>query len=320
MFSHLRINLQLICLSLLIATLVFPVSSLGVGITSASYCVHGGGFEFAVELADVVAGINVFRIGADSGPFSGNTERFDLNFDGTTGAISAGPEINTFGSPLNDRWLDGAVTICTLTDLGGGAWRLEGTLQHGANPFAEGDEVRDTLIREGGSPDVSLLDTPIGTCVGISPEIASIDYCVDGNVFVFEVDLLNLDPGTVMFRIAADDVNFTSTNERFRVNFDAATGSITAAAEIQTFETPSHDRWLDGAVTDFNLISLGVNAWRVKGRVEPGAEPFTDGDSVRQTTLRSSAHADLSSDNDPVEECTVPADPNTWGGVKNLYR
>jgi len=282
MFSHLRINLQLICLSLLIATLVFPVSSLGVGITSASYCVHGGGFEFAVELADVVAGINVFRIGADSGPFSGNTERFDLNFDGTTGAISAGPEINTFGSPLNDRWLDGAVTIFTLTDRG-----------------------RYLRMR---------------TCVGISPEIASIDYCVDGNVFVFEVDLLNLDPGTVMFRIAADDVNFTSTNERFRVNFDAATGSITAAAEIQTFETPSHDRWLDGAVTDFNLISLGVNAWRVKGRVEPGAEPFTDGDSVRQTTLRSSAHADLSSDNDPVEECTVPADPNTWGGVKNLYR
>ncbi|MFH1843937.1 MAG: hypothetical protein ABIF77_12095 [bacterium] len=320
MFTHSRNYLHTVCLTLLFTALAIPVSSSGADITSASYCVHTGAFEFAVELADIPSGEIMFRIGAQGVVFGGDYERFEVNFDGDSGAILADPMVETFGTSPTDRWLDGNVAAFDLIDLGGSAWRLVGTIEHGTEPFADGDEVRDTLLRISGNPDLHLGETPIGTCAGFDPEIADIDYCVDGTTFVFAVELVNLDPGTVMFRIAADHQCFISPTERFEVNFDAVTGAITAPALVTVSGTPDHDRWQDGSLSQFELISLGPVAWLVRGRIAAGAEPLTDADSVRQTALRAAGIADQYVDDVPIDECSVPNDPQTWGAVKNLYR
>jgi cell division septation protein DedD len=140
-------------------------------INVVEYCVDGSAFRFTVDLMDVpvVPGTDVvnFDIGADGNPFVSPVEVFLANFAPSDGTITAGPLVSTAGTPLFDRWqAEGPVADFTLTSLGGGAWRLEGGMLHGTQPFSPGDDVADTALRVFGDsfPDIHELDVPVTAC------------------------------------------------------------------------------------------------------------------------------------------------------------
>jgi len=134
-------------------------------ITLASYCVQPRLFRFTVELSDIPAGQNIFRIGADDLAFVTPNERIAINFDGTSGALMYGPLVETNGTTELDRWQDGDISNYTLTALGAGAWLFQGSVIIGANPFVAGNVVRQTVIRSPGFNDIDVQNTPIVDCI-----------------------------------------------------------------------------------------------------------------------------------------------------------
>lgn len=145
-------------------------------IAGVYYCASPNRFRFDVEMADVPGGTIILRIGADNLGFTAPVERIEINFDGTSGNIVSGPSVATYGSPSNDRWQDGGITDWSLTNLGGGEWRFEGSVDTGADPFTPDDNVRHTVIRATGFPDHGVQNSGISDC---GPTISNISYVID---------------------------------------------------------------------------------------------------------------------------------------------
>ena len=135
-------------------------------ITVADYCVQtNGDTEFVTEMENLpLAGTGIFRIAADDIAIGGaDFERIALNFDLATGVATFGPTVEHFGAGL-DRWVDGPLAVWSLTNLGPGAWRFEGTAPGGVDVLTPADLMRDTRIRSPNNPDVSVFVAPIVAC------------------------------------------------------------------------------------------------------------------------------------------------------------
>jgi UDP-3-O-[3-hydroxymyristoyl] glucosamine N-acyltransferase len=145
-------------------------------IDNAEFCVDATHFRFTVNVsepnigdADHTAVGMVFRVGADAPVFGVPVvERIAVNFDLDTGAITLGPLVETFGAAL-DRWLnEDPITDFTLTSFGGGAYRIEGSVPNGTQPFVAGDTINQVVQRELnshlGAQDAILSGVPIDAC------------------------------------------------------------------------------------------------------------------------------------------------------------
>ena len=131
--------------------LLFSIASLTVAgtamaspsITTTDACVDGSGFEFAVEFTDLDMNpahpIIIFRIDAESDPFALPTERISINYDTDASAVDFAL-VETIDTPDFDHWQDGAIPApdFSVTDLGGGSWRVEGIVPDGTEPLVVG--------------------------------------------------------------------------------------------------------------------------------------------------------------------------------------
>jgi len=127
----------------------------------ASLCVDASGLHFDATVSGQPNEI-IFRITADASPFVPPVERFAVNFDGTTGEITRlAPVVETLGEPPLDRWQDGPVGDFVNDEVEPGVWRLTGTLPHGADPIAAGDEIWGIALR---FPTVFSGPLPVASC------------------------------------------------------------------------------------------------------------------------------------------------------------
>ena len=117
--------------------------------------------------------------------------------------------------------------------------------------------------------------------------IGNVDLTVDGTRFYFDV-VVNDAGDFNAFRIATEGNAFNTNIERIQFNFDGTTGALTTVADVETFGTPSFDRWTDGSITDLTLTNLGSTNWQITGSVLHGNNPYIAGDIVSDVTNRSS--------------------------------
>jgi len=119
----------------------------------------------------------------------------------------------------------------------------------------------------------------------------AVSLTVDGSRFYFDVVVQDADPGNFnVFRIASDACVFGCPDtERIAFNFNGTDGSFTSGPEVQTFDSPTNDRWQDGTITDLSLGNIGGFDWRVRGSVAHGADPYVAGDTVSQLALRTTS-------------------------------
>lgn len=150
------------CIAAVAAALVLCAGTHAATIDESSLCVSAESFHFDVRVTGEGEEL-IFRIGADDPPFSTPNERIAVNFDSTTGDITRqDPEVQTFGSPDFDRWLDGPIADFSLSGEGGFSWRVSGSVPHGADPFQPGDAVWGIALRADTSTTVT--DVPVVAC------------------------------------------------------------------------------------------------------------------------------------------------------------
>jgi len=129
-------------------------------VVTGESCVDGSGLDFVVEFTDAgFAGTIILRIDAESNPFTSPSERISINYATADGAADFAL-VETFGSPDFDRWQDGAIPPAdfSVTDLGGGSWRVEGTVPNGTEPLVVDDEVAFFAVRTNGTTfDTNVL-------------------------------------------------------------------------------------------------------------------------------------------------------------------
>ncbi|HEX9762568.1 MAG TPA: hypothetical protein VGA97_05645, partial [Acidimicrobiia bacterium] len=121
----------LVATSLASQLVAIPAAWAAPSVDRAEVCVASDGtFRFSVDFTETAESVIIFRVNADDGPFTTDLERFAVNFDSETGATSAEqpPEVETFGVPPFDRWVDGPVEDYTATSIGLDRWRVEGGL------------------------------------------------------------------------------------------------------------------------------------------------------------------------------------------------
>lgn len=168
-------------MSFAIVNLVFTGTTLATpSIDTAEACIDGSGFGFVVELTETGPADPIrVRIDAESDPFVTPTERISINFD-TVDSIVDIAVVETFGTPDFDHWQDGAIPAAdlTVTDLGGGSWRVEGVVPNGTEPLAPGDEVAFFWVRTAadtgsGSDNVFTPNVPVEACAGAEPSYVS---------------------------------------------------------------------------------------------------------------------------------------------------
>lgn len=161
------------------------------------------------------------------------------------------------------------------------------------NPFRTGSAV--FTPRAGGSESAvtgstqqtSMSQEPNGD-QDIAPRIDSAVFCTGPGGLSFDIAVAGTSSADFAFRIAADGEAFTAPTERFEVNFDVngvSTRGVTPT--VATAGTPRFDRWRDGPVSPFTLTPLGNHSYRLRGRIEPGSQPFAAGDNIAQIGLRS---------------------------------
>jgi hypothetical protein len=139
-------------------------------IPTAEYCVDANSFHFNVELSGVPDPDNdvIFRIASDDIAFGGtNMERIEVNFRSPSGMIDIGPLVGSYGSPP-DRWAKGNIADFNVSSLGGGSWRIQGSVPNGTSPFVPGDQVFETVIRTSQYPDIGIRQTTVTTCAPAS--------------------------------------------------------------------------------------------------------------------------------------------------------
>lgn len=130
--------------------------------------------------------------------------------------------------------------------------------------------------------------------------IPSINFCTENDVFYFNVAFRN-DADEIIFRIGADGSPFVSPSETIAVNFDQ-NGELTIqnglprqAPAVRTTGTTTYDRWLDGSISDFTIMALAPNEWRIYGSVSVGATPFQASDTVNSVLVRGNGNFSLGS-------------------------
>lgn len=119
----------------------------------------------------------------------------------------------------------------------------------------------------------------------------AVSLTVDASRFYFDVVVQDADPGDFnVFRISSEACAIGCPDkERIEFNFNGTDGSFTYGPEVQTFDSPTYDRWQDGVITDLSLVNIGGFDWRVSGSVAHGADPYVSGDTVSQLALRTTS-------------------------------
>ena len=150
-------------------------------------CVGQSGFEFVVEFNDVgltdvpLTEVVIFRIDAESNPFVAPTEWISINF--TVAGDVDFAQVETLGTPAPtaDRWQDGVIPAgdFTISDLGGGSWRVEGVVAHGTEPLLVGDDVAYFVVRTSFGTTFAL-NAPVTACADVAPSFVSEVSLSDG--------------------------------------------------------------------------------------------------------------------------------------------
>lgn len=170
-----------VCVAVLVLSGLVVVAAPAVAAPSierAEVCVDADGtFRLLAEFTEPSADEVAFRLNADDGPFVADLERFEFNFDPATGEFTrdppAVPEVNTFGTPPFDRWVDGQVEDYTLTALAdAGQWRIEAALQPGADAFVVGETVWGVIVRS--TSDAIVTDLAVTACDGVPNLVGSL--------------------------------------------------------------------------------------------------------------------------------------------------
>ena len=116
--------------------------------------------------------IIIFRIDAESDPFALPTERISINYDTDASAVDFAL-VETIDTPDFDHWQDGAIPApdFSVTDLGGGSWRVEGIVPDGTEPLVVGDDVAFIAVRKTGT--AFATNVPVIACAGAAPSFVS---------------------------------------------------------------------------------------------------------------------------------------------------
>ena len=105
-------------------------------------------FAFSVQVTETQPDDIIFRIGADGIPFASPTERIAVNFDSVTGLVTTQlPEVQTFGTPPFDRWLDGSIPDFAIEAVSVGVWKISGSVPVGTDTFQPGDSIWGVALR-----------------------------------------------------------------------------------------------------------------------------------------------------------------------------
>ena len=60
------------------------------------------------------------------------------------------------------------------------------------------------------------------------------------------------------------------------------------------------NRWQDGPIADFNIVSTGIARWQVSGSIPVGTQPFVAGDMINQVVVRSGVSGTYNSASYPI--------------------
>ncbi len=146
-------------------------------ITTVEACVDGSGFQFVLEFTDTSSiDLVIFRIDAESAPFVIPTERISINYD--TAGVVVFAQVETIGTPDFDRWQDGTIPPAdfSVTDLGDGSWRIEGTVPNGTEPLVVDDEVAFFAVRTSFGTTLTTTfatNVPVAACAGAESSFVS---------------------------------------------------------------------------------------------------------------------------------------------------
>lgn len=152
-------------------------------IDSTSFCVTDTSFHFDVSVTGEGEEL-IFRIGADSSPFSSSNERIAVNFDSSTGEITRQEfVVENFGA-APDRWLDGPVTDAQITNVGGTSWRVTGSVAHGTERLLIGDSLNSLWVRADVNAAIGSL--PVESC--IQEPLEPIDLLVPSTLITPVID------------------------------------------------------------------------------------------------------------------------------------
>lgn len=172
------------CVAAAAAALVLCATGKAATIDASAFCVDTESFHFDVTVTGDGNEL-IVRIGADDDPFVTPNERIATNFDTTTGEFTREPplvpQVQTFGSPPLDRWVDGPIADFELIDLGGHSWRLVGSVPHGPDAFTSGDTVWGISLRSFTSPDAFARDLPVAACEPEEPEEVAVSVPFDSS-------------------------------------------------------------------------------------------------------------------------------------------
>jgi hypothetical protein len=122
-------------------------------IDDAAFCVTDTEFQFSIETTSVNVDTPDVHLSAYAQEewFSGlPREYFGLNMDRDC-LVTRGeyPEVEELDGPVTlDRFVNGLISDYTLTSLGVGQCRFEGSIPHGADSFSAGDTMADVFFRE----------------------------------------------------------------------------------------------------------------------------------------------------------------------------
>ena len=202
-------------------------TAFAVAISNATLTVDNSRFYFDVTIDQLPATDFVaFRISTDHSFSGSNFERIQFNFDTNTGVTTITEEVKSFGTPVNDRWLDGPITDLVLTNTGAESWHVAGSVVHGAQPFVAGDTVSHVSVRT--SSDVHLQDVPVG------------DYVAPGN------------PGSVTVSTISGNTTEAGGNATFTTVLDS---QPTASVSIDL----GSDNPAEGTVAPATLVFDNTN-------------------------------------------------------------
>ena len=160
-------------------------------------CVDNEKFAFSVQFSVQVTetqpdNIIIFRIGADGTPFALPTERIAVNFDSITGDLVTAqlPEVQTFGTPPFDRWLDGSIpdfAIEVVSTGVTGVWKISGSVPVGPDTFQPGDSIWGVALRTTGTTVFSGA-VEIDACESDPPPVTGADMALDPTADTVVVD------------------------------------------------------------------------------------------------------------------------------------
>ncbi len=133
-------------------------------------------------------------------------------------------------------------------------------------------------------------------------------FCTDGSEFYFNVefDAAADDAGfnPVILRIGADAPPLlTGARQRIAVNFGETGEPVSVLPQVQTLPAGAvlpPNRWQEGPIANFNILSTGIARWQVSGSIPVGTQPFVAGDMINQVVVRSGVSGTFNSASYPI--------------------